>query len=106
LNRAVQARAADPQAARAVAAGRETLRRMGRELGLWQRPPEVFFKTLSGGDRAAESRLADIEALVEGRNEARRAKNWAEADRLRDELLARGVVLEDRPGGTVWKFGH
>lgn len=46
---------------------------------------------------------ADIDALVLARNAARAARNWAESDRIRDELAARGVVLEDGPGGTVWR---
>jgi cysteinyl-tRNA synthetase len=41
------------------------------------------------------------EALVAQRDAARAAKNWAEADRLRDELVARGWVVEDGPAGTV-----
>jgi cysteinyl-tRNA synthetase len=41
------------------------------------------------------------EALVAQRDAARAAKNWAEADRLRDELVARGWVVEDGPSGTV-----
>ncbi|ERL24617.1 cysteine--tRNA ligase [Jonquetella sp. BV3C21] len=50
----------------------------------------------TGGD-------AEIDALVEQRNAARKAKNFAESDRLRDELAARGIVLEDTPQGTKWK---
>ncbi len=46
---------------------------------------------------------SDIEALIHAREEARRQKNWAEADRLRDELAKREVVLEDRAGGTIWR---
>jgi cysteinyl-tRNA synthetase len=45
----------------------------------------------------------EIEKLIEQRNEARTAKNFAESDRLRDELLERGVVLEDTPHGTRWR---
>ncbi|MBK8139081.1 MAG: cysteine--tRNA ligase [Chloroflexi bacterium] len=44
-----------------------------------------------------------IELLIEMRNAARKAKNWAESDRIRNELAALGVVLEDRADGTVWK---
>ncbi len=37
---------------------------------------------------------------------ARKAKNWAESDRIRDELAAAGVILEDKPGGvTTWRRG-
>jgi len=46
---------------------------------------------------------AEIDALVEARNAARASKDWAEADRVRDELSARGVVVEDTSdGGTSW----
>ncbi len=44
----------------------------------------------------------EIEALIQQRVEARKSKNWAEADRIRDELNARHVVLEDTPQGTKW----
>jgi cysteinyl-tRNA synthetase len=45
----------------------------------------------------------DVAALVARREEARATKEWAEADRIRDELLERGIVLEDTPSGTVWR---
>ncbi|MCM1545331.1 MAG: class I tRNA ligase family protein, partial [Ruminococcus sp.] len=44
----------------------------------------------------------EIEALIAQRNEARKSKNWAEADRIRDELKAQGIVLEDTPQGVKW----
>ncbi len=46
---------------------------------------------------------AEIEKLVEARQAARRNRNFAEGDRIRDELLAKGIVLEDSPQGTRWK---
>ena len=46
---------------------------------------------------------ARIEALIAQRNAARAGKNWAEADRIRDELTAQGIVLEDGPEGTTWR---
>jgi cysteinyl-tRNA synthetase len=45
----------------------------------------------------------EIDALVAARTAARAAKNWAEADRIRDELKARGIILEDTPAGVKWK---
>jgi len=49
---------------------------------------------------------AQIAALIEARLAARKAKDWAESDRIRDQLAAAGIVLEDKPGGeTVWRRG-
>ncbi|HEX6177322.1 MAG TPA: cysteine--tRNA ligase [Thermoanaerobaculia bacterium] len=46
---------------------------------------------------------AEIERLIDARNAARKARNFKESDRLRDELLARGIILEDTAGGTRWR---
>ncbi len=46
---------------------------------------------------------AEIEALVAQRSQAKTAKNWAEADRIRDELTSAGIVLKDGPDGTTWQ---
>jgi cysteinyl-tRNA synthetase len=45
----------------------------------------------------------DIRALVTARDDARARKDWAESDRIRDELKAKGIVLEDTADGTVWR---
>ena len=46
----------------------------------------------------------EVEALIEARKAAKAARNWAEADRLRDQLKAMGILLEDRKDGSVaWK---
>ena len=75
------------------------LRRMGGILGLLQNDPQAF---LRGG---ADGGLTDaqIEDLIVRRAEARKNKNWAESDRLRDELKAQGVILEDTAGQTSWR---
>jgi cysteinyl-tRNA synthetase len=46
---------------------------------------------------------AEIEQLIEARNAARKARNFAESDRIRDELVARGIILEDSAKGTRWR---
>jgi cysteinyl-tRNA synthetase len=67
----------------------------GLLLGLLGQPPQTWFKS-GGGDAA-------IDALVQARVAARAEKNWAEADRLRGELEAMGVVVMDNPGGSTWR---
>lgn len=53
-------------------------------------------------DRKQEMLDADIEAMIAVRAEARKQKNWAESDRIRDELKEMGIVLEDTPQGVKW----
>ena len=53
-------------------------------------------------NRKDENLDAEIEALIAARQEARKVKNWAEADRIRDELKAQGIILEDTPQGVKW----
>ncbi|HLD13410.1 MAG TPA: DALR domain-containing protein, partial [Burkholderiales bacterium] len=82
-----------------VAAAAE-LRALGGKLGLLGRDPEQYLKGGTTGDLGE----TEIEALMMRRNEARKNRDWAESDRIRDELKAQGVLLEDAPGGnTVWR---
>ncbi len=76
------------------------LRALGGVLGLLQRDPQQF---LQGG--AGEGGLSDaaINAQIEARIAAKKAKNFAEADRIRKELLDAGIVLEDSAAGTTWR---
>ena len=76
------------------------LRSLGGILGLLQADPELFLKAPA---RAADISDADIEALIAARQAARLAKNFAESDRIRDELSAAGVVLEDTADTTRWR---
>ena len=50
--------------------------------------------------------IAEIEAAIEARAAAKKAKNYAEADRIRAELLAKGVVLQDTPNGTKYQINQ
>ena len=54
-------------------------------------------------EAAAEERDPEIDELVRQRTEAKKAKNWAEADRIRDELKARGITIIDTPQGAKWR---
>lgn len=53
-------------------------------------------------NRKSEALDSEIDAMIEARTEARKAKNWSEADRIRDELKAMGIVLEDTAQGVKW----
>ncbi len=70
-------------------------------LGLLQQDPEDWFRWAPAG--AAEIDEAEIAALIEKRNQARADKDFAESDRIRDELAEAGVVLEDGAGTTTWR---
>ena len=54
-------------------------------------------------NRKKESLEEEVEQLIAARQAARKERNWAEADRIRDELKAMGIVLEDTPQGVKWK---
>ena len=75
------------------------LKALAGVLGLLQREPHEFLQ--SGAPDNGLSADA-IEALIAQRNLARANKNWAESDRIRDELAAQGVVLRDAGGETTW----
>ena len=76
------------------------LRELGGLLGVLQLDAEAFLRA----DAAGRVDAAEVEALIQARLQARTDKNWAESDRIRDQLTAMGVVLEDGKGGTTWRL--
>lgn len=74
------------------------LKASGSLMGVLQADPESWFQ---GGDLSVDE--AEINTLIQNRLEARASKNFAEADRIRDLLLSKGISLEDGPSGTTWK---
>ena len=93
-----------------------SLRNLGNILGILQADPGEWFKTVikaMRGDAIAQGLTAKvsesfseqtIDDMIEKRLAARKAKDWAESDRIRDELKAQGIILEDRPDGTTdWR---
>ena len=90
-------RGPDPSRARTLAA---TLRALGGVLGLLGADPDAWLRGAATGEGPDDG---EIEAMIAKRTEARARRDWTEADRLRDELIAAGVVLEDGAQGTVWR---
>lgn len=73
------------------------LKALGGTLGILQGDPKAFLRAGAVLDEAT------IQQLIEARAAAKKAKDYAEADRIRQELLAQGIVLKDSPTGTTWE---
>ncbi len=80
---------------------RASLLKRGAVLGLLQSSPEDWFR---GHEEEAHMSPTQIDDLVAGRQRAREQKDWTAADRIRDELVALHIQIEDGPHGTRWKF--
>ncbi len=86
----------DDMAAASVLGAR--MRELADVLGLLGQEPEVFLQSGANDDDVAE-----VEALIQQRLDARAAKDWAAADQARDKLTEMGIILEDGPQGTTWR---
>ena len=79
---------------------------LAETLGLLQRDVDAYFRGTTSGTESAQSdgtSNTEIETMIAARNAARKAKNFTEADRIRNTLLENGVVLEDSAGQTTWR---
>ncbi len=76
------------------------LKKSARVLGLLERDPEVFLKGRRDDDNLSQ---AQIEQLIMQRDHAKKNKQWADADRIRDELKDKGIILEDGASDTKWR---
>jgi cysteinyl-tRNA synthetase len=79
------------------------LRYLGGIIGLLQSDAEDYLKSRTGQDLGLSDTA--IDELIEQRLQARAARDWASADRIRDELTAAGIVIEDGAEGTRWRRG-
>lgn len=85
----------------AIAMARELVE-LARPLGLLQFSPERLLQGVGLSDSSDGLTPEVIEGYIQARKAARAAKNWAESDRIRDELLSKGIVLNDSREGTTW----
>jgi cysteinyl-tRNA synthetase len=80
--------------------------RIGQIIGLMAETPQQYFQQRKNAvlkDQQIDAQW--IEDQIGQRTRARREKDFALADRIRDDLKARNIILEDRPDGTIWKHG-
>ncbi|MBI9074414.1 MAG: cysteine--tRNA ligase [Desulfatibacillum sp.] len=79
--------------------------KMGHVLGMFQEDPKIYFENKK--EKAAQEGGFDqsmVDDLVAQRAQARKDKNWAEADAIRKQLTEMGIAIEDTPEGTIWKM--
>jgi cysteinyl-tRNA synthetase len=100
LAREINTAKAAGDAQRAGELGAE-LQRLASVLGVLERDPAEWFKAGKGEGTLTDAR---IEESIAARTAARKAKNFKESDRIRDDLARAGIVLEDKPDGrTLWR---
>ncbi|MCB0272409.1 MAG: cysteine--tRNA ligase [Bdellovibrionales bacterium] len=75
---------------------------LSQSIGLLQKDPQQYFTEIPGMD---DIDVEKIESLISKRQQARRERNFALADQIRDEIIAMGILVEDSPEGSTWRKG-
>ena len=81
------------------------LKRSAAMLGLLEDTATAWFQQSKQGADTSDACMDDasIQALIDQRNQARKERNFSEADRIRDQLATDGITLEDKAEGTIWR---
>ncbi|MCF8037444.1 MAG: cysteine--tRNA ligase [Desulfobacteraceae bacterium] len=108
LNREIDRQGADAVACQPAQFSRiMDIMGIGRVLGIMAEAPEQYFARQKQAVLASQDIDEEwIQEKIHERAEARKAKDFARADRIRDELKGHNIILEDRPEGTIWKHGY
>ncbi|NIP30524.1 MAG: cysteine--tRNA ligase [Candidatus Dadabacteria bacterium] len=81
----------------------EEIKKFGKVLGILEKDPDEYLNSRKSSKNLEGISKEEIEDLIEERKTARSEKNWARADEIRTELDSKGIILEDKADGTVWK---
>lgn len=102
LNRLLQK--PSPNTSEILRRGKDAFLAVGKVLGIFQEDPDAFLEDEKKRKlKALPLTQEEVEVLIEERDEARRQKNWAHADHVRERLASQGIILEDTPKGTIWR---
>lgn len=99
INRSIDARGWTPALVEALA----EIKHFGEVLGILEYDPSEYLQEIKLQKKAGAISSEEIEGLIEERNAARKEKNWKRADEIRDYLSDQGILLEDKPEGTLWR---
>ncbi len=88
-----------------ITSARSDIQKIGEILGILHENPENYFKTKKTAAIKEEAIDAIwVEEMIQARKNARKNKDWAKADQIRQELEKMNIIIEDRPDGTIWKI--
>ncbi|HML96795.1 MAG TPA: cysteine--tRNA ligase [Thermodesulfobacteriota bacterium] len=99
INRSIDARGWTPSLTEALT----EIKHFGGVLGILEYDPSEYLQSIKLQKKAGAISSEEIEGLIEERNAARKEKNWKRADEIRDYLSDKGILLEDKPEGTLWR---